>query len=144
MRTKYPHMSPVEDVALDKFIHANIIKGKWDFDVHLIVPGTAVPAGAPENYKRMWLMLKAKRIDALCISDTAVNIVEVKPRITVAGIGQLLLYRELYKELHHPDKPIELWLVGYYEDGVVRETAERNGIHVWTVEWNLGIAPVAK
>ncbi len=141
VKPTYPHMSPMEDLALQMFKSSNIINGLWKYDVHLKTPESVLPPGTPANYKKMWLMLKSKRIDALCISPVSINIIEVKPKITVAGIGQLLLYREMYKEEFKPDKPIQLWLVGYYEDALVRSTAERNGIKVWTVEHEKGITP---
>jgi len=69
----------------------------------------------PEQQKdpiwRAWQRDVAKRIDALCVTDRGLWIVEVSKIPSIRALGQLLLYKELWREDPKLPGPVELLLV---------------------------------
>jgi len=134
MRIKFPHFTPDEAEVLREFIAQKVLVGDWSFDVRLKSEKAELAAEYPPEIRSMWEAVTAKRIDAVCETTDAVNIIEVKKYMLHSGIGQLLTYRELYREQYKPTKPIVLWLIAKYPDPEVLRVCERLGIRTWVME----------
>jgi len=115
---KLPHMSVKESAiwriyALSK--ESQVYKG-FDFDIkvgdHAIA---ALYDPSPSNMLKLGTL--AKRIDAVgFLSDKIVDIFEVKPERLANGVGQLLLYRDLF-ESTYPNFSVNslIAIVGEYD-----------------------------
>jgi hypothetical protein len=82
----------------------------------------------PEPYKKDATILSKLRIDAVGESTSNIDIIEVKPRGNMAGIGQLLTYKEHYFNEYNPTKPIRMVLVCEAIDPNIIPLAEQHGI----------------
>jgi RecB family endonuclease NucS len=72
----------------------------------------------------------AKRADIIASRPSGVTIVEVKVRIGLSALGQLLGYRELYRE-QHPEARVEnILVIGASIPDDVRRILERSGVIV--------------
>ena len=132
-RPKFPHFTEEESHVLREFIKAKVIEGEWWTDVKLTSRKAKYIETMEEPWRTMWLMLTAKRIDAVCVARDYVHIIEVKKIMLPSGVGQLSLYRMMFAEEYKPRIPIRLWYVTYYRDPDVEEMCRRAGIRTWSV-----------
>ena len=96
-RYRYPHMTEEESIIWERFLDrfpARYETVDYDFRVGI---GATIPAGATESHARMITMLSQKRIDALCWIGGQPTIVEVKRRVGLGTVGQVMGYRTLFK-----------------------------------------------
>jgi len=103
-RRRYPHMIGEDRVIWDRFIEA--YPGRFetvDYDWR-VGEGTIPDESWPENIKRMVKMLSQKRIDVIGWVGDSPTIIEVKKRVGLSTMGQVLGYRALFKkEFKHFD-----------------------------------------
>ena len=132
-RIRFPHYTEEERRALEEFMKAGILHGVWSFEVRLKSRISEFAKELPENWRRMWETVTAKRIDAVCEEPDRINIIEVKRRLMSSGIGQLITYEKMYKEQFKPTKPIQLWMVAWENDPDVAKVCADMGIKTWTV-----------
>lgn len=96
-KAKYPHMRKPEQAVWERAL--NVLKFPegtyYIYDMHL---GNGMPLRAdwPEWVQRMATALTQRRVDAVAVAPNGIFIIEVKIRADAGGIGQLLLYRQLY------------------------------------------------
>ncbi len=93
---KYPHLLgedvPVWNRFIDKFPDRfNTV----DYDVH-VGSGILTKFEPSENYSKQWLDLTKKRIDVIGWKDNKPTIIEIKYRVGLDTLGQILGYRALY------------------------------------------------
>jgi len=132
-RPKFPHFTPDEAEVLEVFMDKGPLEGKWSYDVKLESQKAKWIKFESEAMERMWKAVTAKRIDAICETQTEINIIEVKKYMMASGIGQLLVYSFMYSEQYKPTKPVKLWLIAKYPDPDVEEVARKVGIKTWTI-----------
>ena len=95
-RRKYPHLLGQDYIIWDRFIMLN--PGKFDsvdYDLH-VGSGILPPVDSPTSDDEQWQSLTQKRIDVIGWKDEQPTIVEVKYRVTLETLGQLLGYEVLY------------------------------------------------
>ncbi|MBW2672732.1 MAG: hypothetical protein JRD89_04840 [Deltaproteobacteria bacterium] len=129
----FPHMKPVEVEIMQRFIELAPLGTEYEYDVRLFPEIKPLAPGADEEAYKAWLLLKAKRIDAVAHTPDAIWILEVKDRLRPSAVGQLLVYRDLYDRQFHPLKPLRLGVVCGDDDPLVRPTCAEHGIKVWVV-----------
>lgn len=129
---RLPRFTKEEEIVAREFIKQMNWDGEYWFDVHIPSEKAKWVVNAPPNFKYMWEMQTAKRIDMVILTDRDVKIVEVKRLMLSSGIGQLLLYKDMFREYYKPDKSIELWYAVYYWDPDVAKKCEREGIKWWS------------
>jgi len=101
-RLYYTHMTEVEVELWNRFVEK--FPGRFetvDYDFRV---GKGIPfvAADEEAYIRMGKMLSQKRIDALGWVDEQPTIIEVKRRVGLSTVGQVLGYASLFaKEFKH-------------------------------------------
>jgi len=95
-RKFYPHMIGNDAEIWNRFIE--LFPKRFDtVDYDFRVGEGAVPTeDLDENYKRMVTMLSQKRIDVLGWKGEDPTIIEVKSRVGLSTLGQILGYRTLF------------------------------------------------
>lgn len=132
-RIPFPHFTKEEADVLRRFIEAGLIKGKWYFDVRLTSQKAKFVEKLPSPWAWMWQQLTAKRIDAVCVSENAVHIIEVKRYMLSSGVGQLITYRDMFIKEYEPSGPVVLWYVTFYHDPDIVRLCESLNINTWYV-----------
>ena len=103
-----------------------------EYDVHL---GEGIPPkpGEPEWLVRLKRAITRKRVDAIAETEEDIWIFEVKPRIGMSALGQLLTYYELYMEEYSPEKPIMLAAVGRRKEPDIDGAFELYAVNIFLV-----------
>ena len=134
IKPPFPHFKPHEVQIMWEFLTRRLLPGDYEFDVRLFPEIRPVrPEEDPEMYFS-WMMLRAKRIDAVCKTFDAIWLLEVKDVLRPSAIGELLTYRTLYDRQFHPLLPIRLGVVCGEDDELVRPACEEQGIRVWVLD----------
>lgn len=85
----------------------------------------------PENIRRMYRHNSQKRIDALARGPFGVTICEVKHKLDLAQLGQLIGYRWLWVHEHNaPGEHVELLALGFECLEDVAHAMRANGVRV--------------
>ena len=95
-RKYYPHMTGEDIVIWGRFVDR--FPGRFetvDYDFR-VGKGIAAYSTEDENYARMATMLSQKRIDAIGWVGDHPTIIEVKKRVGLSTLGQVLGYRLLF------------------------------------------------
>ena len=96
IRSKYPHLIGEDSLIWTKFITLypeRFDTVDYDVKVGQGVDTTIIPEG---KYQLYWAELTKKRIDVIGYKDNLVTIVEVKKRVGLPTLGQILGYKFLY------------------------------------------------
>jgi hypothetical protein len=129
-RASYPGMSAVESEVTRAWLGRHGLEyDRVEFQVRLgagIDPGP----GQPEYIRQLGRELWAKRADVVAITGAAVTIVEVKERITPGAVGQLLVYRDLYRREHPGAATIRLLTIGRGAVTDLIETFTAQGVEI--------------
>lgn len=129
-RARYPGMSDVESEVTRAWLGRHGAEyDRVDFQVRLgagIDPGP----GNPEYIRQLGRDLWAKRADIVAITGLDVTIVEVKERITPGAIGQLLVYRDLWRREHPETTAIRLLTIGRGAVTDLVETFQAQGVEI--------------
>lgn len=110
-RFKYPHLLGEDKIIWDSFI----IKfpdrfDTVDYDIH-VGSGIEAPPEEPEKISDHWRQLTMKRIDVVGWKNQQPTIIEVKKRVALDTLGQVLGYRFLYLRDNPDIKSIPLLIV---------------------------------
>lgn len=100
-----------------------------DYDVHLGAGILPVP-GEPSFMKVLKLAVTRKRADAVAETAEDLWLFEVKPRISMSALGQLITYFELYQAEYHPMKAVTLAAVGEREAPDIRPTFDLYAVNI--------------
>ncbi len=97
-RYRYTHMTKEESELWEKFMIMFPDRYETvDYDFR-VGQGTKLPEGSGDNWLRMAKMLSQKRIDVIgWVGDSPV-IIEVKKRVGLGTLGQVLGYKILFEE----------------------------------------------
>ncbi len=105
-RKVYPHMVGEEIEIWGRFVDKfpdRFESVDYDFRVG---EGIELPGEDEENYARMAKMLSQKRIDVIGWIGDSPTIIEVKKRVGLSTLGQVLGYQSLFKkEFYHLRTP---------------------------------------
>jgi len=98
-RHKYPHLLGDDKIIWNKFIelHPNRFN-TVDYDLH-VGTGMETPEMADIKITDQWRNLTKKRIDVVGWKNQQPTIIEVKKRVGLDTLGQVLGYRFLYKKM---------------------------------------------
>ena len=88
------------------------INGEWSYEVQL---------GATQ-----------KKIDAVCVTDEKVYLVEIKPKLDMSAVGQSLVYRYLFNKFYPflSNKQVVSVVVANENDEVIKEVANKYEVAV--------------
>jgi len=97
VRYKYPHLLGEDKEVWDRFIRKYPDKFETvDYDVH-VGSGIETPEEPESKPAQQWKDLTRKRIDVVGWNINFATIVEVKKRVGLPTLGQVLGYRFLYQ-----------------------------------------------
>lgn len=101
-RHKYPHMFPRDIESWERFLdkYASLYK-TFVYDAR-VGRKTWVPKHWGTKYKEGAKNLSQLRIDVLGFREKTIDVIEVKPRFSMAAIGQVLTYVEHFKKDFKP------------------------------------------
>lgn len=132
-RYKYPHMISQESEVWERFMTLNpgfFITVDYDWRVG---QGVSVPFPLTENISRMARMLSQKRIDVMGWNEGQPTIVEVKNRVGIQTLGQVLGYQVLFsQEFPNISKP-EMMVVCQDIDKDDQDVLDKYKIPVYVV-----------
>lgn len=81
-----------------------------------------------EPTRRAQRALTQKRADIIAHVGGTATIIEVKIKLGLSALGQLIAYRQLYLDSHPEEPPAALLAIARAADGDVRAVLERNGV----------------
>jgi len=132
-RIKYRHYKPDELEIAKDFIRGCYLPGKYFFDVYLMTKTAEeiFKTGGPPMLKDLvpWLY----RIDAVCYKARTVYILEIKERLRPSGVGELIVYKQLFREQYEPDKELVLGYVVRRDEETLHSTLSKEQIRLWVV-----------
>lgn len=102
-----------------------------DFNVRL-GQGIVLPADADPSMKLFAQAVSTKRADMVAHAGNDVTIVEVKIRVTPDALGQLTVYKKLYRDAYPNVGNINLVVAAQYLTPDVEDVYQANGILVET------------
>ena len=113
-RKYYPHMTGEDGAIWNRFVEKYPQRfDSVDYDFR-VGQGTELAGDIDDNYVRMAKMLSQKRIDVVGWNGDYPTIIEVKLRVGLSTLGQILGYQKLFgKEFPHFSFP-ELLVVCQY------------------------------
>ena len=107
---KYPHMIGEDTDVWNRFILAFPNRfDTVDYDIH-VGHGAKIFDIEDPKAQNYWTQLTKKRIDVIGYKDNFVTIIEVKNRVGLYTLGQILGYRFLYLR-EHPERSTVLTLI---------------------------------
>lgn len=121
----YPHMMVEDTEVWTKFLKSGVISIKevW-YDVRVGQP-VFLPAGASDMQKRIAAGITRKRIDAVCLVEGGLWVVEVKPYANMYALGQVLTYDRLFRrEYAAPEVVVPVLVCDDYDTDLVEEFDE--------------------
>ena len=130
VRSYYPHMLEDEARIWTRFLQTTELEfQKITYDVHLGQGILPVP-GEPDFMKDLKLAVTRKRVDAVAETAEDIWIFEVKPRIGMSALGQLVNYFELYQAEYRPTKAIMLAAIGEREAPDIRAAFDLYAVNI--------------
>ncbi|GAI65192.1 unnamed protein product [marine sediment metagenome] len=110
VRHKYPHLIGDDTAVWERFILK--FPGKFDTVDYDVKVGSGTDPNFIKGDKsgEYWAMLTKKRIDVVGFKNNSVTIIEVKKRVSLSTLGQILGYKFLYLR-EHPEIPVVSTLI---------------------------------
>lgn len=126
-RGRYPHLMPLDIAiwtrALERF-------GKeflgFQYDV-LVGDGAEAPVNFSPSDKALLLALTVKRIDVVGIRSDKLLLIEVKPRLGMAAVGQLVAYNLLWRRQYGDFPRVEMAWIGEQAEADLQYVMDRLG-----------------
>ena len=124
-----------EDVAVWNQFITETPHSEWRVDYDVKVGLGRIPKKELEDkYKKDWRDLTRKRIDVVAWGENHVYIIELKPRASLAAVGQALGYSELWQDLHDEGRRVLPVVLSFYTDPDTDVFAKAAGVAIWTVK----------
>ena len=128
--THYPHMLEDEARIWTRFLETtDLVFEKITYDVHLGLGVLPLPSD-PAWMGNLLSAVTKKRVDAVGETRNDIWIFEVKPRISMSALGQLVTYFELYQAEYRPTKAVMLAAIGEREAPDIRSSFELYAVNI--------------
>lgn len=129
----FEHMRDIEKAIWMRVLAKEAFVGEFEYDVH-VGEGKPVPElKLTEKEAEMAKRLTQKRIDVVEHTPAFDRLIEIKRRLHLGALGQLLGYRELYRKIQPVTKPIRLAVVCEEDDPDLRGVFAAQDIDVFIV-----------
>ena len=130
IRSSYLHMRSDEARIWTKFLDTtDLVFEKITYDLHLGAGVLPLPTD-PDYMRHLLSAVTKKRVDAVGETREDIWIFEVKPRISMSALGQLVTYFELYQEEYRPLKPLMLAAIGEREAPDIRSAFNLYAVNI--------------
>ena len=112
IRHKYPHMIGEDSDIWSRFVYK--FPHRFDTVNYDIKVGSGIDSYiiSDNKMRTYWQNLTKKRIDVVAFKDDRTTIIEVKKKIHLFTLGQILGYHFLYSREYIEEKPISMLIVG--------------------------------
>ena len=114
---------------------------RWALEVPLDYGDLPPDPNAPENYKRMWQRLTGHKADAFIDFGHVIYVAEIKPRLTLAALGQAYFGWQFVVKRYRFDKPVKPCVICSTAPHTLLPIAAQNGITVFVLEGITGGQP---
>lgn len=133
VRRRYPHMRAYESQIWTAFLGQTELEfTDVTYDLHLGVGVPTLPHDPPWM-ERLTRAITRKRVDVVASTATDRWIFELKERIGLSALGQLLTYAELYQTEYYLDVPLLLGAVGWRIAPDIEGTFDLHAINIFIV-----------
>ncbi len=133
IQLRYPHMRSDEATIWTKFLReTNLEFDRIIYDLHLGEGQPEVP-GEPPYITKLKLAVTRKRVDAIGEDADSVWIFEVKPRVGMSALGQLLSYCELYQQEYITTKEVFLIAIGEHKEPDIDDIFHLHAVNIFLV-----------
>jgi hypothetical protein len=114
---------------------------RWALEVPLDYGDLPPDPNAPPQYKAMWQRLTGHKADAFIDFGHVIYVAEVKPRLTLAALGQAYFGYQLAVKRYRFDKPVKPCVICSTAPHTLLPIAAQNGITVFVLEGITGGQP---
>ena len=133
IKKRYLHMKSDEAAIWTKFLRQTELEfDRIIYDLHL-GKGQPIVPGEPPYITALKRAVTRKRVDAVGMNDEAVWIFEVKPRVGMSALGQLLSYYELYAKEYPTDRYVFLAAIGERKEPDIDDIFALHAINIFLV-----------
>lgn len=132
-RGRYPHLMPLDRAIWDRFLERfgdEFLGVQYDV---LLGEGAAPLVGASEMDRRLLYFATVKRADCLLIQKDRVILVEVKPRLGMAAVGQCLVYWMWWQRQYAYGPKVEVMWCGEQSEPDLAWVMDRMGFRMVVV-----------
>jgi len=127
----FRHTRAIEIEVARSFYLRRELEGDYYWDVHLLTPEAAHLLEVLPRAQQGLAKLACKRIDCVVLTPDATWILEFKQRLRPSGIGELLMYRDLWRQQFRAWKSLRLGYVASVDDPALHATLRRHRIRLW-------------
>jgi len=99
------------------------------YDQHLGTGVLPLPSD-PDYMRRLLSTVTKKRVDAIGETAEDIWIFELKPRVSMSALGQLVTYFELYQQQFRPEKAVVLAAIGEREAPDIRAAFDLYAVNI--------------
>lgn len=125
-----PHMSIGDFPIWERYLLLNRTKyDRFYYDVAFL-PDVAFPPNTPEDMKKMWRRVSAKRADVVAVRGGNVEIIEVRVQASSGALGAILQYIHLWQKLLPLPYPFKGVVISDLADDALKSLAGTYGITV--------------
>jgi len=114
---------------------------RWALEVPLDYGDLPPDPNAPPQYKAMWQRLTGHKADAFIDFGHVIYVAEIKPRLTLAALGQAYFGWQLAVKRYRFDKPVKPCVICSTAPHSLLPIASQNGITVFVLEGITGGQP---
>lgn len=126
-RGRYPHLMPCDRAIWDRFLEAHgedFLGVQYDI---LLGEGATPLTDMDEKDRRLLYCATVKRADCLLIMADKIILVEVKPRLGMAAVGQCLAYWIMWHRQYPYSPTVEVAWVGEQSEPDMQYVCDRMG-----------------
>lgn len=125
---RFPHLLPPDVPVWERFLAKYGSQyERIDYDVRVGYGRDPGPNFSP-NLRTMGILLSQRRIDAVGITHSTIDIIEITANAGLKAIGQLSAYPALYRDTYHPTKPLRAVLVTESLQSDIKPVLDHTGI----------------
>ena len=133
VRARYPHMRASESEVWRAFLQQTELElTAVTYDLHLGIGIPPIPGESP-GITRLKEAVTRKRVDAVAETAEDIWIMEIKERIGLSTLGQLLTYFDLYTQEYPQEKAVMLGAIGWRIEPDIQETFEMHAVNIFLV-----------
>jgi len=107
---------------------------RWGLEVPLDDGDIHELKDIPPQYRAMWQRLTQHKADAVIEFNRVVYVCEIKPRLTLAALGQAYFGWQLFMQRYRVGKPCKPAVICETASTSLLQIAAQNGITVFVVE----------
>src|SRR3990167_1253250 len=130
-QASYPHMSPVDKIIWDRFIHNHpdkFVRVWYDFRIGDEDP---VPEELSASVRSAWWDLSYWRVDVIGETANHIYVIEVKPFANSKAIGQALSYAAIFRTDEEPGLPVSPVVITDRIFPTTQRVADMLGVELW-------------